>query len=60
MDKYSYIANSDASYIEELYNSYKKDPSAVDEGWQKFFEGFEFYQKYPQNGHVEWGCYQAG
>jgi 2-oxoglutarate dehydrogenase E1 component len=39
MDKYTYIANSDAAYIEELYNSYKQDAASVDEGWQKFFEG---------------------
>lgn len=51
MDKYTYIANSDAAYIEELYNSYKQDPTSVDEGWQKFFEGFDFYQKYPANGN---------
>ncbi len=51
MDKYSYIANSDGAYIEELYNSYKQDPTSVDGGWQKFFEGFDFYQKYPLNGH---------
>ena len=52
MDKYSYIANSDGAYIEELYNSYKEDPGSVDAGWQKFFEGFDFYQKYPVNGHA--------
>ncbi|TDB65250.1 2-oxoglutarate dehydrogenase E1 component [Arundinibacter roseus] len=51
MDNYSYIANSDGAYIEELYNSYKQNPSSVDEGWQKFFEGFDFYQKYPLNGN---------
>ncbi|WP_439559748.1 2-oxoglutarate dehydrogenase E1 component [Dyadobacter sp.] len=51
MDKYTYIANSDAAYIEELYNSYKQDATSVDEGWQKFFEGFDFYQKYPVNGN---------
>ncbi|WP_159466636.1 2-oxoglutarate dehydrogenase E1 component [Dyadobacter sp. 3J3] len=51
MDKYTYIANSDAAYIEELYNSYKQDPTSVDEGWQKFFEGFDFYQKFPANGN---------
>jgi len=51
MDKYTYIANSDAAYIEELYNSYKQDSTSVDEGWQKFFEGFDFYQKYPANGN---------
>lgn len=52
MDNYSYIANSDGAYIEELYNSYKQDPSSIDEGWRKFFEGFEFSQKYPLNGHT--------
>ncbi|NIJ54867.1 2-oxoglutarate dehydrogenase E1 component [Dyadobacter arcticus] len=51
MDKYTYIANSDAAYIDELYNSYKQDASSVDEGWQKFFEGYDFFQKYPVNGN---------
>ncbi|MCE6992906.1 2-oxoglutarate dehydrogenase E1 component [Dyadobacter sp. CY323] len=51
MDKYTYIANSDAAYIEELYNSYKQDATSVDEGWQKFFEGYDFFQKYPVNGN---------
>lgn len=45
MDKYSYIANAHGNYIEELYQSYKKDPESVDESWQKFFEGFEFSQQ---------------
>src|SRR3954452_11611847 len=54
MDKYTYIANSDGAYIEDLYNSYKQDAASVDEGWQKFFEGFDFSQKYPEkgNGHT--------
>jgi 2-oxoglutarate dehydrogenase E1 component len=51
MDKYTYIANSDGAYIEDLYNSYKQDSTSVDEGWQKFFEGFDFSQKYPVNGN---------
>ena len=46
MDKYSYIANADGASIDELYQSYKKDPSSVDESWQKFFEGFDFSQTY--------------
>lgn len=45
MDKYTYIANAHGNYIEELYQSYKKDPQSVDDSWQKFFEGFEFSQK---------------
>ena len=47
MDKYSYIANAHGNYLDEVYTSYKKDPSSVDESWQRFFEGFEFSsQKY--------------
>jgi 2-oxoglutarate dehydrogenase E1 component len=42
MDKYSYIANAHGNYIDELYQSFKEDPSTVDESWQRFFEGFEF------------------
>ncbi len=47
MDKYSYVSNAHASYIDELYLSYKADPASVDESWQQFFEGFDFsIQKY--------------
>ena len=42
MDKYSYIANAHGSYIDTMYNDYKKDRESVDETWQQFFEGFEF------------------
>ena len=52
MDKLSYIANSEATYIEKLYDSYQQDAGSVDIGWQKFFEGFDFSQKFnPTNGH---------
>ena len=44
MDQYSYIANAHPDYIDELYSSYKNDPTSVDESWKKFFEGFEFGQ----------------
>ncbi|GHB71895.1 2-oxoglutarate dehydrogenase E1 component [Persicitalea jodogahamensis] len=50
MDNYSYIANSEPSYIEELYKSYQQDPTSVEESWARFFEGFDFSKKYPQNG----------
>ncbi len=47
MDKYSYISNAHAAYIDEIYQVYKEDPNGVDITWQKFFEGFEFgIQKY--------------
>ncbi|MFY0607382.1 MAG: 2-oxoglutarate dehydrogenase E1 component [Cyclobacteriaceae bacterium] len=51
MDKYSYIANADVGYIDDLYKSWKEDPQQVDETWQKFFEGFEFsQQRYGDSG----------
>ena len=42
MKDYSYVFNAHPSYIESMYLNYKKDPQSVDEGWQLFFEGFEF------------------
>ncbi len=52
MDKYSYIANAHGNYLDEVYTSYKQDPTSVDESWQRFFEGFEFAnQKYGEGGN---------
>ncbi len=51
MDRYSYIANAHGNYIDELYADYQKDPSLIDESWQKFFEGFEFsLEKFGEDG----------
>lgn len=53
MDKISYVGNADVNAIDELYESYRKDPNSVDEGWKKFFEGFEFAQtNYEEGGGV--------
>lgn len=51
MDQYSYIANSDAAYVDQLYQSYKQDPLAVDESWQQFFKGFEFSLTYGEHAN---------
>ena len=42
MDKYSYLSNTSAEFLEEEFAKFKKDPESVDFGWRKFFEGFEF------------------
>ncbi len=48
MDSLDYLNNIDPGLVEELYESYKKDPDSVDEQWRKFFDGFEFALKeYP-------------
>ncbi|MFC3879104.1 2-oxoglutarate dehydrogenase E1 component [Algoriphagus namhaensis] len=54
MDKFSYIANAHVSYIDELYTSYKSDPSSIDESWKEFFDGFDFALKNygDENGEI--------
>ena len=42
MDRLNYINSGNAAFIDSLYEAYKQDPSTVDYGWQKFFEGFDF------------------
>lgn len=50
MDKISYVGNADVNAIDHLYKMYLKDPLSVDEGWKKFFEGFDFAQTNYENG----------
>lgn len=42
MDKFSYLSNASPESIESLYQQYLSNPSELDEGWARFFEGFEF------------------
>jgi 2-oxoglutarate dehydrogenase E1 component len=42
MDNYSYLSNAHPDAIEDLYNTYLNNPDALEHGWKKFFEGFEF------------------
>jgi len=52
MDQFSYISSADVGYLDQLYQSYKKDPASVDLSWQKFFEGYDFsVQRFGENGH---------
>jgi len=42
MDKFTYIANAHVAYLDEMYASYKNDPSSIDPSWKEFFDGFDF------------------
>ena len=54
MDRFSYLGNADVNQIENLYQQFLKDPSAVEESWREFFDGFEFARlNFPQNGKQE-------
>jgi len=60
MDNYSYVANAEISYVDEMYQNYLKDPLSVDETWQKFFEGYNFsLQKYGEKGAANGGSTTA-
>ena len=51
MDKHSYLSNANGDVIEDLYNQYLINKNYVEEGWRKFFDGFEFARKnYEQDG----------
>ena len=51
MDKFSFISNADPGYVDQLYQSYKSDPTSVDATWQKFFEGYDFsLQRFGEEG----------
>lgn len=56
MDKYSYLSNGDVDAIGGLYQQFKENPDSVEEGWKKFFEGFEFsksdYSEQSSNGAI--------
>lgn len=45
MDTFSFLSNAEPSAINALYEQYKQNSNEVDEGWRKFFEGFEFAEK---------------
>ena len=42
MNAYSFITNSDAAAIAQLYAQYQQAPQELDPSWQAFFKGFEF------------------
>src|ERR1035437_5329687 len=39
---FSYLGNADTDTLEEMYLQYQRDPNALEYGWRKFFEGFDF------------------
>lgn len=45
---YTHLTSSDAGFIDSMYETFQKDPEALDESWQMFFKGFEY--KFDQAG----------
>lgn len=40
--RFSFATATNVSYLEEMYEKFCTNPSSVDDGWKKFFEGYEF------------------
>jgi 2-oxoglutarate dehydrogenase E1 component len=59
MDKFSWLNSSDPDQIEEMYRIYSENPEAIDKGWQKFFEGFEFARTSYTSAEPATGVYPA-
>lgn len=51
MVDYSYVFNAHPSFIDQMYKKYLSDPSSVEDGWRTFFQGFDFGNHTPSNGH---------
>ena len=58
MNQYSYISNAHGAYIEELYQSYQKDPQSVDSSWRQFFEGYEFSKEQSPTAEPDTNAYK--
>jgi 2-oxoglutarate dehydrogenase E1 component len=41
MEDFSYLANANGAYVEDLYTQYQQNANAVDPMWQRFFAGFD-------------------
>lgn len=42
MDKYSFLGAVHSNMIETMYDQYIQNPESIDEGWRRFFQGFDF------------------
>ena len=45
MEKFTYLSAQNVGYIEDLFQTFLQNPSAVDPEWRMFFEGIEFAKK---------------
>jgi len=60
LNKFTYATATNASYIEEQYEKFRKDPAAVEASWRQFFEGYEFAASQGVSGAATGGDQEAG
>jgi 2-oxoglutarate dehydrogenase E1 component len=50
--RFEYANLANLTFIEQLYSQYLKDPSQLDQSWQRFFEGMAFGSKLDKVGSL--------
>jgi 2-oxoglutarate dehydrogenase E1 component len=45
VEKFTYLSAQNVGYIEDLFQTFLQNPSAIDPDWRMFFEGIEFAKK---------------
>lgn len=60
LNKFTYATATNASYIEEQYEKFRKDPAAVEASWRQFFEGYEFAASQGVSSTAAGGDQEAG
>lgn len=60
LNKFTYATATNASYIEEQYEKFRKDPGAVEASWRQFFEGYEFAASQGVSSVAAGGDQEAG
>ena len=53
MNNFTHLANANPRYIENLYQQFLSDPTAVEESWRDFFLGFDYATSSNGNGQVK-------
>lgn len=53
MERFSFLGGVHASFVDDLYQKYLKNPDSVEPSWRAFFQGYDFaLEDYPQNGQA--------
>jgi len=60
LNKFTYATATNAGYIEEQYEKFRKDPASVEASWRQFFEGYEFAASSGAVGAATSGDQEAG
>jgi 2-oxoglutarate dehydrogenase E1 component len=60
LNKFTYATATNAGYIEEQYEKFRKDPASVEASWRQFFEGYEFAASSGAVGATTGGDQEAG